>query len=60
MPGVVRSYVHQDFDVMNGDHDHLPLVVECEVSKGPRQAHGRLYKNVLYNRVQARTQDIQP
>ena len=60
MPGVVRSFVHHDFDVMNGDHDHLPLVVECEVSKGPKHVPGRLYKKVLYNRVHARTQDVQP
>ena len=56
VPGIVRSFVHSDIDLMNGDHDHLPLVVECEVSKGPKHVVGQFRKNVLYNRSQARAQ----
>ena len=50
---VVRSYVHQDFDLMNGDRDHFPLCLECDIKVGAKEAIKRFTRSPLYHRAEA-------
>ena len=50
---VVRSFVHQDFDLMNGDRDHFPLCLECDIKVGEKDVVRRFNRSPLYHRAEA-------
>ena len=50
---VVRSFVHQDFDLMNGDRDHFPLCLESDIKVGEKDVVRRFNRSPLYHRAEA-------
>ena len=50
---VLRSFVHQDFDLMNGDRDHFPLCLECNIKVGEKDVVKRFNRSPLYHRAEA-------
>eukprot|EP00435_Cladocopium_sp_Y103_P014323 s1038_g3.t1 len=54
--GVIRSYVEQDLDLMNGDRDHAPLCLELALCVGASSEITRFTKKNLYNRHAARAE----
>ena len=54
-PGIASSFVHQDFDLLNGDHDHLPMVLECTIQVRKKCNVGNFRKSSLYNREMVRS-----
>ena len=50
---VVRSFIHQDLDLMNGDRDHFPLCLECDIKVGKKEVVRRFNRSPIYHRAEA-------
>ena len=49
------TYTNTQFDLLNGDFDHLPLCLECELALQPNKAMGRFRRLGVYDRTVARS-----